>query len=682
MPKGELMKNLFYSLPLVSMLLLWSTANLAQAAGTLSVQDPTAQPVRMIDHHVEVVIENGFAKTEVIQEFQNPNPNPTEALYAFPIPTNASLSEMTVTSGETSLQGEVLPKDQAEKVYQEEKKQGNQSGLASKESYQRFEFRVALLEPGKKVTVRFVYYQALKIDSGIGRYVYPLKDGGTDEAAIQFWEQNDVVEGNFSARISVHSVWPIKQMRMPGFDADVQVQQLDKQHWNAELNRKSTELNRDLVFYYRLEDNLPGRVELIPYRRAGQKTGTFMAILTPGIDLKPIQNGADYVFVLDASGSMEAKIHMLTSAVKDGIKRFGSKDRFRLVIFNDSAYELSSGWQTTSASNLKKALDQLDALRSGGSTNIYAGLKLALKDLDDDRATSVILVTDGVTNTGVVDPKAFAALTRKHDIRIFGFLMGNSANWPLMKLIAQESGGFYSIVSTEDDVLGQIMLAKSKIKSEALHDVEIQFKGVQVHDLTDVPQKLYRGQQLVLFGRYDQPGTGELVLKTRMTGKDRSYKSPINLPTEDGLHPELERLWAQQKIAKLEFLRDTGQLDKGETSQGIRDLGVAYQLVTDETSMVVLSDQAFARHQIERRNKKRVNLENQAQNQRRAQPVRSYQADRDQRAFPGQAARPTKGGGALDPVELALLMLALGIILVAAWRSKRKQKGVTETGDS
>ncbi|MEZ5364030.1 MAG: hypothetical protein R2748_17245 [Bryobacterales bacterium] len=47
-------------------------------------------------------------------------------------------------------------------------------------------------------------------------------------------------------------------------------------------------------------------------------------------------------------------------------------------------------------------------------------------------------------------------------MRVFGFLMGNSANWPLMRTIADSSGGFYTSVSNADDIVGQILLAKDK----------------------------------------------------------------------------------------------------------------------------------------------------------------------------------------------------------------------------
>ena len=48
-------------------------------------------------------------------------------------------------------------------------------------------------------------------------------------------------------------------------------------------------------------------------------------------------------------------------------------------------------------------------------------------------ATSVLLVTDGVTNEGIIDPREFHTLLKKYDVRVFGFLMGNNANWPLIR---------------------------------------------------------------------------------------------------------------------------------------------------------------------------------------------------------------------------------------------------------
>ena len=164
-------------------------------------------------------------------------------------------------------------------------------------------------------------------------------------------------------------------------------------------------------------------------------------------------------------------------------------------------------WQPVSDDNRVKAQKMIDSLQAGGSTNLYAGLSLALNDLDDDRAVNIILVTDAVTNTGVVNPVEFHKLLQKVDVRVFGFLLGNSANWPLMQTIAETTGGFYDSISNTDDIMGKLMLADSKIKYEALLNAEVKISGVNVSAITDDTfKKVYRGQQLVLFGKYEKGG--------------------------------------------------------------------------------------------------------------------------------------------------------------------------------
>ena len=194
-----------------------------------------------------------------------------------------------------------------------------------------------------------------------------------------------------------------------------------------------------------------------------------MLIVTPGVDLKPLSNGADYVFVLDVSGSMQGKIQTLARGVSKVLRQMNPNDRFRVVEFSSDARELTPGWTNATTDAAEEAIRAVESLQVNGGTNMYAGVELALRGLDADRATSVVLVTDAVTNTGVIEPRAFHDLLSQYDVRFFGFLMGNSANWPLMKLIADTSGGFYASVSNADDIIGQILLAKGKVLYECLH---------------------------------------------------------------------------------------------------------------------------------------------------------------------------------------------------------------------
>ena len=114
----------------------------------------------------------------MIQTFYNPNGVDLEAIYSFPLPKSASLSEMTIYLGELEIEGEVLEKEEATRIYEEERDQGGNAGLASKNDYQTFEFAVSPVPAQGETRIRFVYYQPLKIDTGVGRYIYPLEEGG------------------------------------------------------------------------------------------------------------------------------------------------------------------------------------------------------------------------------------------------------------------------------------------------------------------------------------------------------------------------------------------------------------------------------------------------------------------------------------------------------------------------
>src|SRR5215470_1218766 len=84
-------------------LLIVSAATAGHAAGTLTPVGSPHQPIRIKDHQVNVVITNGFARTEVLQTFHNPNDADLEALYSFPVPKSASLSEVTLYLGEREI---------------------------------------------------------------------------------------------------------------------------------------------------------------------------------------------------------------------------------------------------------------------------------------------------------------------------------------------------------------------------------------------------------------------------------------------------------------------------------------------------------------------------------------------------------------------------------------------------
>ncbi|MFT4649552.1 MAG: Ca-activated chloride channel family protein [Glaciecola sp.] len=650
----------------------------AQAGGTLTLKGSADAPIQILDHHVEVLIQNGFARTEVTQTFFNPNPITLEATYRVPIPKAASLAEMTMYLGELTLQGEVVGKKEARQAYEEEKDSG--AGVAEENEGHVFDFHVSPIPAQGELKFTYVYYQPIEIDTGVGRFLYPLEDGGTDEVAKSFWTQESKVQRSFSFHAVLESAWPIQDVRMPGLASVATVTDLGTGRWDILLEAPGgVELNTDLIVYYRLADNLPGRVEVLAYKPDPNAPGTFMMIVTPGMDLQPLTRGVDYVFILDTSGSMEGKFGTLADGVAQAIGQLDAMDRFRIVTFNKSARELTRGYRSATKDEIARAVQQVHDIKIGGSTNLYKGIGLGLKKVDADRATNVVLITDAVANEGIVNPKAFDKLMRSHDVRLFGFLLGNSGNWPLMRTITEATGGYYASISNADDVIGQIMLAKSKVTHACLHDATLDISGVHTFDsgLGSIG-KVYRGQQLISFGRYSKGGKATIALKARLTGEDKVYSTTFDFPEFTNEYPELERLWALDRIDTIKLDMDRGRTSEKEGDDAIRDLGIAYQIVTDETSMLVLRDESFAKRGIDRKNQRQVLAERSAQIVRAGNPVSSKRVDANQPAFKGNAPRlgggGGGGGGAFGP-------WAAGLAVLLAAASTRRRKPVILRGE-
>lgn len=487
-----------------------------------------------------------------------------------------------------------------------------------------------------------------------------------DEERIAFWSVDDRVQGTFRFELELKSAFPVRDVRVPGQSA-VMIEEEPVEAGSVYRVVMDSEggarLDRDIVVYYRLADDVPARVELVPYRETESGPGTFMVVVTPAADLQPITEGSDWVFVLDISGSMQGnKIATLADGVSRVLGKLDPADRFRIVTFNDRANDLTGGYVTAEPAHVQHWIQQVSAIQACRGTALFEGLKTAYRGLDDDRTTGVILVTDGVANIGPTGHDAFLKLLAQHDLRLFTFLVGNNANTPLLERLARDSGGFAMAVSSDDDLVGRLMQAKAKVLHQCLHDVELHVTGARVRDLAPARLgNLYVGQQAVMFGRYLESGEIEIELRAKVSGEDRRWTCKASLPAIDTENPELERLWALASIEDvMEQIREHGETEDGRDA--VAAMGTEFSLVTDYTSMVVVDEGVYEEQGIQRTNNSRV------QRERAAQQVRAQQAAPVQHrvdaqpsnngggTFGGRSA-PGLGTGPVGPLFLGLLAL-------------------------
>ncbi|MES2486274.1 MAG: VWA domain-containing protein [Bacteroidota bacterium] len=222
--------------------------------------------------------------------------------------------------------------------------------------------------------------------------------------------------------------------------------------------------------------------------------------------------GIDIVMAMDISGSMLAedlKPNRLEALKKVAAEFVDDRpnDRIGLVVYAGESYTRTP--VTSDKQIVKDAIKSLDnkgedVLAPG--TGIGVGLATAINRLRDSKAKSriIILLTDGVNNTGQVDPRTAADIAKEYGIKVYTIGIGTNGKarspvavdratgkWvyenvdvkideALMKEIAKKTDGTYFRATSNSklkSIYGQInKLETSEIKEQKFYNYNEKFR--------------------------------------------------------------------------------------------------------------------------------------------------------------------------------------------------------------
>jgi Ca-activated chloride channel family protein len=169
-------------------------------------------------------------------------------------------------------------------------------------------------------------------------------------------------------------------------------------------------------------------------------------------------NGIDIVLGLDVSGSMQALDFLVDNyrvnriaVVKSVVARFIDErpnDRIGLVAFAGSPLIVSP--LTLDHDWLLQNLERVNVGISDDGTAIGSAIAAALNHLRTSAAKSkvVILLTDGVNNTGKISPLAAAEAARALGVKVYTIGVGVRGKAPIP--VRDEAGKMHMIMATVD----------------------------------------------------------------------------------------------------------------------------------------------------------------------------------------------------------------------------------------
>jgi Ca-activated chloride channel family protein len=111
------------------------------ATETPAQQREIPLPLKHTD--VAALIQGYVGTVDVTQQFENPYDEKIEAVYLFPLPEKAAVSEFVMTIGERRIRGILREKQEAEAIYRQARAQGYQASLLTQHRPNVFEQKVA-----------------------------------------------------------------------------------------------------------------------------------------------------------------------------------------------------------------------------------------------------------------------------------------------------------------------------------------------------------------------------------------------------------------------------------------------------------------------------------------------------------------------------------------------------------
>ena len=218
-----------------------------------------------------------------------------------------------------------------------------------------------------------------------------------------------------------------------------------------------------------------------------------------------INRGIDIVMAIDVSSSMLAQDLKPNRLV--ALKRVASEfiddrlsDRIGLVVYAGESYTKTP--ITNDKSIIKLALEDIkyENLIEDG-TAIGMGLATAVNRLKDSKAKSkiIILLTDGVNNSGFIDPKIATELAVEYGIKTYTIGLGSNGNARAPVGILPNGSFKYGITKVEidEDLLKEISKSTGGIYFRATNNKKLEeiYSEINKLEKTEIEEFKYYNYQ-------------------------------------------------------------------------------------------------------------------------------------------------------------------------------------------
>jgi Ca-activated chloride channel homolog len=605
-------------LPLIIALL--SSSLLFGDAGVLIPRDkqqPNPAVLSLEEMDITVRIDNGDACVFVRQIFANHTGRIEEGNYIFALPSHATISDFATWDGPVRLPAVILERKRAEEIYNQLKQQAIDPGLlqmgerGSEEAKRTsvFSGRIVPIPAFGTKRLETEYHESIPVENLKSYFAIPLRpDAYSAQAAA-----------HLRINFELYSSHPIRNFLAPAKTFPLQFEQNTPHVVQGHFEGQNVNLGEDFVATYDLDPAAADTLQLLTYRNpvSGQPSPTEMApvrstnepgffeaqaLLGFGANPPSAENAASgppktVIALFDTSLSMQwEKLERSYQALETLLHSLRPSDHFALVLFNSETQVVPLA--LAEQGNVQRAIDAVRASRLRGGTYLQAALKAGLEQSAAPGASNtylVVLSDGGATRGPIQNPKlaswyssVWKQLPDAQRPRTYILAVGDDANLPLFRMLAQQDGLLEHVLSTEpmDFKLNSFL---SKIGRSPVGQLDLSVNpSDSVHTVYPLQSATFSGSLASWVGEYEKPQENvAFTVHGVRDGTQMQIAGRTSLPKESFDHPQLPRLWARARVdALLEKIEREGE-DQATIDEIIR-LARKYKFVTPYTSFLAV----------------------------------------------------------------------------------------------
>jgi Ca-activated chloride channel family protein len=581
--------------------------------------------------NVQASISGPVGRVTVTQEFRNEERRRIEAIYTFPLPSEAAVDGMTMKVGEKQIRGVVKPREEANQIYEKARKQGSLASMLTQERPNIFTQSVANIGPNETVRIEITYVEMIPFEAGKYEFRFPMVVGPRYIPGNPNMDQRPTVKPTFRriypppAYGNQGGGWSPNTDQVPdasritpivtppgtraGHDIslavtldagvaltgirctthEVTVERTNAHQAAVRLVNSATLPNKDFVLTYDVLGKTIGDAVLTHTDNRGK---FLTLLLTPperpaAKDIAP----KELVFVLDTSGSMMGfPIAKAKEAMRASLSRLNPQDTFNLITFSGDTRILFPAPVPATSENLGRAELFLNTQNGGGGTEMMRAIRAALDPSDAlDHVRVVCFMTDGYVGN---DMEILSEVRKHQNARIFAFGIGSAVNHYLLDRMAAYGRGEAQYVGLQDDGSAAAERFTERVRNPILTDIHIDWGDLEQSGVYPAPlPDLFGAKPVAVTAKYSRPGKHVIRLRGNQGGHPYSREIVVNLPTDQPAQNELATLWARKKVEAI-MAGDLSAIQRGTPTPEIRaaitQLGLDYNLITQFTSFIAV----------------------------------------------------------------------------------------------